>query len=239
MFKGSYLFESDAQRIIQDPESLRASSIRQASAWEAWAALKDAVMLQANSSDHNPAVMVGSSPQDSWELATPQLMRFYVKGGPHSHGQHGYIVSNANWDPYPMANRIENFVIALANMDVAVMLRIERFRNPFFTGVKLSEILPEAARGFYEYSPVDLEQEMQTLMNPVAPLGAPSSARSRICRRRLASRCSAPGRRSRRRSTFWASTSSRAVYGWTRASDRMGPATSAGLPPPPGLRSAG
>ena len=32
MLKGSYLFNDDPQRIIQDPESLRASSIRQASA---------------------------------------------------------------------------------------------------------------------------------------------------------------------------------------------------------------
>jgi len=172
MLRGSYLFEGDAHRIIQDPESLRASSIRQASAWESWSALEHAVTLQANSSDHNPAVALGLSPQDSWELATPQLMRFYVKGGAHSHGEHGYIVSNANWDPYPMANQIEAFVIALANMDVAVMLRIERFRSPFFTGVKLSQVLPEAAGGFYEYAPVDLEQEVQTLTNPVAPLGS-------------------------------------------------------------------
>jgi len=37
MIKGSYLFDRDAKRIIQDPESLRASSIRQGSAWEDWA----------------------------------------------------------------------------------------------------------------------------------------------------------------------------------------------------------
>jgi histidine ammonia-lyase len=172
MIKGSYLFDTDAKRIIQDPESLRASSIRQASTWEAWAALRDAVLFQANSSDHNPAVNVGMSPQDSWELATPQLMRFFVKGGPRSHGQHGYIVSNANWDPYPMANRIESFVIALANMDIAVMLRIERFRNPFFTGVAATDVLPGARDGFFDYAPVDLQQEIQGLMNPVAPFGS-------------------------------------------------------------------
>ena len=172
MIKGSYLFGEDSKRIIQDPESLRASSIRQGAAWEEWAALRDAVIFQANSSDHNPAVNVGLSPRDSWELATPQLMRFFVKGGPHSHGQHGYIVSNANWDPYPMANRIENFVIALANMDIAVMLRIERFRNPFFTGVALEDALPAASRGFTDYAAVDLEQEVQGLMNPVAPSGS-------------------------------------------------------------------
>jgi histidine ammonia-lyase len=172
MIKGSYIFDKDAKRIIQDPESLRASSIRQASTWEEWAALRDAVVFQVNSSDHNPAVNVGLGPEDSWELATPQLMRFFVKGGPHSHGQHGYIVSNANWDPYPMANRVESFLIALGNMDVAVMLRIERFRNPFFTGVAAAEVLPGAAGGFYGFAPVDLQQEIQSLMNPIAPFGS-------------------------------------------------------------------
>jgi|HubBroStandDraft_1064217.scaffolds.fasta_scaffold01976_3 histidine ammonia-lyase len=172
MIKGSYIFDKDAKRIIQDPESLRASSIRQASAWEEWAALRDAVVFQVNSSDHNPAVNVGLGPEDSWELATPQLMRFFVKGGPHSHGQHGYIVSNANWDPYPMANRVESFLIALGNMDIAVMLRIERFRNPFFTGVAAGDVLPGAAGGFYGFAPVDLQQEIQSLMNPIAPFGS-------------------------------------------------------------------
>jgi histidine ammonia-lyase len=172
MLKGSYLFSADPARIIQDPESLRASSVRQGSAWEEWAALRDAVLFQANSSDHNPAVHVGLSPGDSWELATPQMMKFYVKGGPQSHGQHGYIVSNANWDPYPMANKLENFVIALANMDIAVMLRIERFSSPFFTVVKASAVLPDVPHWGGGYTPVALQQQIQSLMNPVAPMGS-------------------------------------------------------------------
>ena len=172
MLRGSYLFEADPNRVIQDPESLRASSIRQASAWEQWSALSDAVLLQANSSDHNPAVSVGLGPEDSWELATPQMMRYFVKGGPHSHGQHGYIVSNANWDPYPMANQVEGFVIALANMDIAVMLRIERFKNPFFTGVRADTVIHTADENQFDYNPVDLQQELQSLMAPLAPSGS-------------------------------------------------------------------
>ena len=173
MIRGSYLFDADPKRIIQDPESMRASSIRQASAWEEWAALRDAVVFQANSSDHNPAVHVGLGPADSWELASPQMMQFYVKGGPFSHGQHGYIVSNANWDPYPMANKLENFVNAIANMDIAVMLRIERFRNVFFTGVQAQDVL----KGWHRrdtsgYLPTDLQQEIQGLAVPVAPTGS-------------------------------------------------------------------
>ena len=173
MLRGSYLFEADPKRIIQDPESMRASSIRQGSAWEEWAALRDAVVFQANSSDHNPAVHVDIGPQDSWELASPQMMQFYVKGGPLSHGKHGYIVSNANWDPYPMANKLENFTLALANMDVAVMLRIERFRNTFFTGIQPQEVL----KGWHRrdtsgYMPTDLQQEIEGLAVPVAPFGS-------------------------------------------------------------------
>jgi histidine ammonia-lyase len=171
MIKGGYLFDADPARIIQDPESLRASSIRQASAWEEWSALDDAVLFQANSSDHNPAVHVGLGPEDSWELATPQMLKFFVKGGPLSHGEHGYIVSNANWDPYPMANKLENFVIALANMDVAVMLRIDRFTSPFFTVVKSSDVLPDIVH-WGGYTPVELQQEIQSLTSPVAPFGA-------------------------------------------------------------------
>ncbi len=108
------------------------------------------------------------------------MMKYYVKGGKNSHGKHGYIVSNANWDPYPMANKLEDFVIALANMDIAVSLRIDRFSNPFFTSTDPAKALnlpPGSDFAVYlagggGYTPVDLQQEIQSLTNPVAPSGA-------------------------------------------------------------------
>jgi len=173
LIRGSYLFQDDPHRIIQDPESLRASSARQGSAWQSWAALRRDILIAINSSDHNPAVRPNLSPQDSWELSTPQMMKFYVKGGPESHGQHGYVFSNANWDPYPVANDLEAFTIAIANMDVAVMLRIERFTNPFFTVLRATDLVsPEQAfRSGGGYLPVDLWQEIQGLEVPVPPEG--------------------------------------------------------------------
>jgi histidine ammonia-lyase len=176
MLRGSYLFELDDKRIIQDPESLRASSIRQGSAWAAWAQLRDDVIIQMNSSDHNPAIRVGASPSDSWELSTPQLAQFYVKGGKHSHGQHGYIFSNANWDPYPMANDLEAFTIALANMDVAVAQRMLRFTNTFFTVISPPAATPGEPGRFgvtqgSEVISAALMQEIQGLINPVPPEG--------------------------------------------------------------------
>jgi histidine ammonia-lyase len=176
MLKGSYLFEDDPSRLIQDPESLRASSIRQASAWQAWAALRSDLLIQINSSDHNPAVRVGAAPADSWELDTPQMRQFYVKGGPLSHGQHGFILSDANWDPYPLANEIEAFTIALANMDVAIAQRLNRFTSTFFTGIPQNEYDPgEPGRfGSSQGSGLDassMMQEIQGLAVPVAPEG--------------------------------------------------------------------
>src|SRR5450631_1223900 len=176
MLKGSYLFELDDKRIIQDPESLRASSIRQGSAWQTWGALRDDVLIQLNSSDHNPAVRVGASPADSWELRTPQLAQFYVKGSARNHGQHGYIFSNANWDPYPLANEIEAFTIALANMDAAVVQRMLRFTNTFFTVIGPSDEAPGEPGRFHltqgsEIAAVALMQEIQGLINPVPPEG--------------------------------------------------------------------
>jgi histidine ammonia-lyase len=167
MLRGGYLFDADPERILADADSLRASSIRQGAAWQAWAALRDAVSLQMNSSDHNPVVSVGLSPEDSWELATPQMLQYYVRGGKYSGGRHGYVVSSANWDPYPMANEIEAFSNALGNLGVVVTQRILRFDNPFFTvlkaGATASPSNPTLVMGLW--------QELQSLVPPLPAEG--------------------------------------------------------------------
>jgi len=136
--------------------------------------LRDAVLFQMNSSDHNPAVNVGLSPTDSWELSTPQMMQYYVKGSAKNGHKHGYIIANANWDPYPMTNEIEAFDIALANLTVVVTHRIYRFNNPFFTVLKAADI-PEAQRGTAPQGggslTTALSQEIQVLANPVPAEG--------------------------------------------------------------------
>jgi histidine ammonia-lyase len=181
MLKGSYLFDDDPKRIIQDPESMRASYIRQGSAWQAWAALRDNVLVQINSGEQNPVVLLDASPSDSWELSTPQFMKYYVKGGPASHGRHGYILSCANWDPYPMTNAIEAFTTAMANMDAAVAERIERFseRGPsaFFTGIYPKDVLtpeqlrlsPSVLEPYFAF--MDVWAEIQNDAHSVTPEG--------------------------------------------------------------------
>jgi histidine ammonia-lyase len=175
LLRGSYLYEADPNRIIQDPESLRASAQRQGSAWDAWARLDDALTLQINTSDHNPAVLVGASPSDGWDMRTPEMMQFYVKGGPRSHGMHGYVLSSANWDPYPLATDIEAFSLGLANMDVAVEQRIRRFGDPIFTVVNASDVLGPLAypplQDYSDYLTGDLEHDVDSAIEPLRPTG--------------------------------------------------------------------
>src|SRR5262249_8006358 len=81
---------------------------------------------------------------------------------------------------YPFANKLESFVIALANMDIAVALRIDRFGNRFFTATDSAAVLqvpPENRFALFAatgggFTPVDLQQEITGLTNPVAPSGA-------------------------------------------------------------------
>jgi histidine ammonia-lyase len=193
---GSYLFNIDQTsstgvptRIIQDPESLRALSQRDGSAWEAWANLNSDLLTQMNSSDHNPSVTPGYSPNSAPDLNTPWFMQYYVKGGPNDSAcvgggvgpatgcQHGYILSNANWDPYPIDNEIEALTNALANIAVNDDMVPLRFENPFFTVISAGDPslpaaqLTNAAGGADDYTLADLMAEIQTLQNPVPAQG--------------------------------------------------------------------
>jgi histidine ammonia-lyase len=194
LISGSYLFDLDElsstgvpTRIIQDPESLRANSQRNGSAWEAWSRLKQNILLQINSSDHNPAVLPGTSPGDSPELSTPWFMQYYVQGGPNNSAcvgpgcEHGYILSNSNWDPISWVNDIEAFTLAIAGMDAAVGQVVQRFTNTFFTvigpgattagGVLSSAEAANAAPRGADYTIADITSEILSLANPVPAQG--------------------------------------------------------------------
>ncbi len=106
MLKGSYLFEADRTRIIQDPESLRAGYVRQGAAWQRWAGLRDDVLIQINRSDGNRPPSPTSRRRTPGELGTPWAMQYYVKGA-GGVGKPGFVFSNANWDPYPLGDSLE------------------------------------------------------------------------------------------------------------------------------------
>ena len=173
LIRGSYLFEFETppgfnrRRIIQDPLSFRDYSQRNGALWEAYARLKKNILIQINSSDHNPAVVPGSKPSDSWELDTPWLRRYFVEEG--EAGVSGF-------DPVERQLRCPAFGatisrrtrIALANAIAAHVQRVLRFPDTFFTVVAPADVLsadelalapPQGA----SYTISDLMAEIQTL----------------------------------------------------------------------------
>jgi histidine ammonia-lyase len=75
-----------------------------------------------------------------------------------------------------MANEIEAFTIAMANMDTAVAQRMLRFTNTFFTLIAPSDESPGEPGRFHitqgsEIAATALMQEIQGLINPVPPEG--------------------------------------------------------------------
>ena len=174
LIRGSYLFElePDGKRIIQDPLSFRDYNQRNGAAWQAWTQLKRDMLIQINSSDHNPAVVPGARPSDSWELNTPWIRQYYVNSG----GRRGFIISNSNFVAMPWANDMEAFVIALAQTIAGSVQRDMRFPDTFFTVVAPSEVLSadvlsKAAPQAPSYTISDLMAEVQELANPIPAQG--------------------------------------------------------------------
>src|SRR5918998_4130209 len=176
LVKGSYLFDlepdEDGKRIIQDPLSFRDYNQRNGAAWQEWAQLKKNMLIQINSSDHNPAVVPGAKPSDSWELNTPWLKQYYVNSG----GKKGFIMSNSNFVALPWANDMEAFTIALAQTLAGSVQRDLRFPDTFFTVIAPSEVLSadvlaKAAPQAQSYTISDLMAEVQQLANPIPAQG--------------------------------------------------------------------
>jgi histidine ammonia-lyase len=199
LIRGSYLFEleQDGKRIIQDPLSFRDYNQRNGALWQAYAGLKRDTLIQINSSDHNPAVVPGTRPSDSWELNTPWVKQYYVNG---PNGVKGYILSNSNFVAMPWSNDLEAFVIALAQSIAGSVQRDLRFPDTFFTVISPSEVLSadvlaKAPPQANSYAISDLMAEIQTLANPVPAQGnslvrnvedMESFTRQKVARARLA-----------------------------------------------------
>jgi histidine ammonia-lyase len=57
----------------------------------------------------------------------------------------GYILSGSNFDSTTLNNDMESFVLALSQSFVGAKERVQRFTDPFFTVITMSDIPEEAA----------------------------------------------------------------------------------------------
>ncbi len=120
MIKGSYLFDEAMTGARAYPDRLAGSPASQGAAWQAWGDLRDVLLIALNSSDQSPTVRVGLSLRESPELGTPEMMKYFVKGGRNSGGKRGFIVPALNRDPYPMVNNLVALTSAFGEVNAAI-----------------------------------------------------------------------------------------------------------------------
>jgi len=123
MIRGSYLFDEATAGVRAYPKTLTASLTCQGAAWQAWGDLRDVLLIALNSSDEALAVRPGLSPRESPELSTPEMMKYFVKGGKYSGGKRGFIVPAFNRTPYPVTNDLLAFTNAFTELGIAILRR--------------------------------------------------------------------------------------------------------------------
>ncbi len=168
--KGSYLWERDAKRPLQDPLSFRTTVYTHAEARRALADLDELVNIQINASDDNPGVILNASKED-FEHA--QVAQYFVE----SKDLKGAIIPSANFEPLPIAIAAERALITLAHTAHNSVQRTIRLDEDRFSGLP-RYLTAESNKnghnfGATEDSMVSIYAENVDLANPVSLDGSP------------------------------------------------------------------
>lgn len=124
--KGSYLWETSADRPLQDPLSYRTMAYVLGGAYVALQDLQNALEIQINHSDDNPMVVVGAVDTD----ASSQVASYLIDGDVS-----GAIYPSANFEMLPVATRVEALSTALVRLSQAITMQTIRLENPEMTGL--------------------------------------------------------------------------------------------------------
>ncbi len=123
---GSYLWQTSDQRVLQDPLSFRTAGYVLSIANESLTTLASQLLLQVNSSDDNPAVVLGLQPPAD---VLPQEAAYYVTTGPAP----GAVLPTTNFESLPWAVSLESLNIALGHLSRASAERMNRLDDPDIT----------------------------------------------------------------------------------------------------------
>lgn len=123
LLEGSYLWSSPGNsRQLQDPLSYRCFSQVHGATRDILTELGQQLELQLNSSDDNPAVLLGAVPPAD---APDQVKAYYVTGGA--------VIPTANFEPLSWVLSLENLGVGLAHISGASSERMTRMGDDHFT----------------------------------------------------------------------------------------------------------
>lgn len=168
--KGSYLWNFDKTRALQDPLSFRTTVYTISEAKRALKELDELVNIQINSSDDNPGVILNASKED---IDKTQVKQYFVD----KDGVKGAIIPSANFEPLSIAIAAQRATIALSHVSHNALHRTMRLDEDRFSGLARYLAGPNNpnghAFGATEDSMVSIYAENIELANPISMHGTP------------------------------------------------------------------
>ena len=168
--KGSYLWNFDKTRALQDPLSFRTTVYTISEAKRALKELDELVNIQINSSDDTHGVILNASKED---FDKTQVKQYFVD----KDGVKGAIIPSANFEPLPIAIAAQRATIALSHVSHNALHRTMRLDEDRFSGLARYLAGPNNpnghAFGATEDSMVSIYAENIELANPISMHGTP------------------------------------------------------------------
>lgn len=173
--KGSYLWQHQEGRALQDPLSFRTTVFVLNEACREWNEAYQMLEIQMNSSDDNPAVIV-NAPRAQAENS--QVEQYFVSST-DANGEtiSGAIFPTSNFEPLPLALTIQDLSVAMGHLAHNSVQRTLHLSNDHFTG--LSRFLASDtnqkghAFGAIQKPQVEMLADIRDLVNPVSLDGQP------------------------------------------------------------------
>lgn len=170
VLKGSYLWEVDASRPLQDPLSFRVTVYGLSEARRAVKDLEEQILVQINSTDDNPATLLNAA--EDYKAESPQVANYFVEGN----GVKGAIIPSGNFNPLPVALALQRTSVAMAHLSHYAVQRTVHLSYDHFTG--LTRFLSDPENKGHAFSAIQksfmgLHVDNMALAQPVSLYGMP------------------------------------------------------------------
>ena len=168
--KGSYLWDADNARPLQDPLSFRVTVYGLSEAKRALKDLNEQITVQINSTDDNPATVLNAS--EEYRKESSQVAKYFVDGD----GVKGGIFPSGNFNPLPVALALQRTSLAMAHLSHYSVQRTIHLSYDQFTGLTRFLSDPDNhghAFGAIQKAFMGLHVDNMALAQPVSLYGMP------------------------------------------------------------------
>lgn len=168
--QGSYLWQVDAKRPLQDPLSYRVTVYGFNEARRALNDLEKAITIQMNSSDDNPATILNAT--EEYREESSQVANYFVRNNKVK----GAIIPAANFNPLPVALAVQRAAVAMAHLSHYSVQRTVHLSYDHFTGLSRFLAAPGNvghAFGAIQKAFMGLHVDNIALAQPVSLYGMP------------------------------------------------------------------